>query len=540
MKASLGKIIFISISFFAFIFCTLGIVSSFIFGESLQQMLNSILHLRIYEPYVGGKIVSSIFDPMYDDTGSGTLVYPSHTTFAEGNLDLVLYTVHEPVFNAAWQDFNEYWQLDFEFRTGFKNADEPNYNKSIYVYIHLDGKIGGETKTLFEQAENISFSQDHPWHYALSIAGKEAAIFNSNREKIDLAEVVYSSDGKKIIVRIPLRKKELHCLYTVETMHHYVLVGAYSALDFGNILPIEKRKSRTSGGGLVSRFAPKVYDVLYEKDQSQMLSSWNEDDFELSILYPVKINMKNVQSRTPLISQAKIKEIKDEKKLLEALLYKQQSERIQNLKNASLDSELNERALLFLHTGNKKEAENQFKMLLEKDPNNPSYLAYIGSLESMKGENAAVIAAVDAVNKGYAYLDKAIQLTDGVLEKLKNGEASEAELLHRLNALLNRGGNSQAVPNSVFLKAAQGVQDYLEAAEIAHISGLQILEAQCYWDAAICLLLDDKKSEAGIWKREAARIFQQISESDLENYSLEERQEFLSLYLHLFEEGLAE
>ena len=82
---------------------------------------------------------------MYDDTGSGTLVYPSHITFAEGNLDLVLYTVHEPVFNA-WQDFNEYWQLDFEFRTGFKNADEPNYNKSIYVYIHLDGKLAAKRK----------------------------------------------------------------------------------------------------------------------------------------------------------------------------------------------------------------------------------------------------------------------------------------------------------------------------------------------------------------------------------------------------------
>ena len=540
MNKNIKKIIYIVVSFAAFIVCTMGILLSFVFGDNLQTALNSVLKLRIYEPYIGGKTAASVFDPLHDDTGIGSLTYPSNSFYSEGNLDLVLYTVHEPVYNAPWQDTKEYWQLDLEFRTGFKDEKNPDYNKTITIYIDADNNVSGSYTTLSEQGENISFSAEHPWDFALSIEGSKGSIYNSNKEKIDSVEAVYSIDGKKLMLRIPLTKRELHSLYTAETMHHYVFISAYSELDYGKILPIEKRKSRTSGGGLVSKTAPKIYDMLYDGDQTVMLSSWNDDSLEYASVSPVKIVMKSKGSGTVSVSQKKIEELQSELAQAEEQLRTIRNERIAQLKDVQQASEEEkaELALLSLNTGDRKTAEELFKALLSQHPDNPTYTAYTGSLESMKGAGASVIEAVEAVNKGYEYLDKAVLLTDGTLEKVKNGTASDDDILQRFNALLNRGGNSQSVPNSVFLKAAQGALDYLEAAEIARITGSTLLSAQCCYDAAVCFSLDDKQNDASVWKREAARLVKSFTLTD--DCSLEDKVQYVSLRKKLIQEGLLE
>lgn len=535
MKKIIQKAVFISVSLAAFLLCTAGIISSFMFGDNLQKILNSVLKIKVYEPYIGGKVINTIFDPLHDDTGSGTAVYPANSAYAEGNLDLVLYTVHEPVYHAPWQSVPEYWQLVLEFRTGFKDIHNPDYNRSVYIYIDADNDGKGSLMTLFDQGENVRFHPDHPWDYAAAVGGNKGSLYNSKGEKVDELEVVYSTDGRKILIRIPLTKKERQKLYTVEETHHYVLVGAYSPLDYAQLLPIAKRRSRTAGGGNIDSLMPKVYDVLFDGDHSTMLSSWDDETFEFALLNPVTVAVNNGSDERRGVSQEKIQELQKEIDLLNEEYKAFSINRIHELTNeknpsVSLKQEL---ALLALNSGDRLTAETLFKELLLTEPDNPTFTAYTGSLESMKGAGAPVVAAVEAVNRGYVLLDKAVLLTEGTLQKVKDKTASEEDILHRLNALLNRGGNSQSVPNTVFLKAAQGSQDYLEAAEIAFLDNNLLLAAGCYYDASICYSLDNKESDAVIWKREAARIFMKIQEVD----NLEDKINYVSLKLKLYEEG---
>lgn len=544
MNQQIKKTLYIVLALISVLSCTIGIISSFVFSDNIQKMLNFILKIKVYEPFVGGKIITSIFDPLYDDIGPGVLEYPANAFFSEGNLDLVMYTVHEPVYHAQWQEVPEYWQLDLEFRTGFKDVQNPDYNKTIYIYIAIDNEINGSIKTLFDQGENISFDENYYWNYALAVTSNEGYVYNAQGEKIDVLETVYSIDGKNLMIRIPLTRKELQKIYTAQKTYHYVLVCAYSSLDYAKILPIEKRRSRTSGGGLQHSLMPKVYDLLYDGDHKAMLSSWDEENFELSKISPVSVSMKHNESSNVSVSEEKINTIQQEIQVLSQKQNETQNKRYEQLKKIDglSEKEQEELALIAFENGDKEEAEKIFSLLLTKQPNNPTYIAYKGSLESMKGANASVFAAVEAVNKGYSYLDKAVLLTEGTLEKVKSGKATEEEIAHRYSALLNRGGNSQAVPNSVFLKAAQGANDYLEVAEIARLTNNTLLEAQCYYDTAVCFSLDDKINNALIWKKEAARKIKElnISLEKEKSFSVQDSLKILVLRLKLLSEGLGE
>jgi hypothetical protein len=538
METSLKKSIFIALSLITFVSCTLGIILSFYYGESLQKMLNSVLKIKVYEPFIGGKTIESFYDPLNDDTGTGTAVYPANSFYAPGNLDLVLYTVHEPVYHAPWQDIQEYWQLDLEFRTGFLDAQNPCYNKTVCIYIDTDGDKKGSVQTVFANAELVSFDSKHPWDIALLIAGNTGQVYNIDGEIIDTLEVVYSNTGKKIFVRVPLTKKELQPLYTAKNTYHYVLVGAYSQLDKGNLLPFTKRKTRTSGGGLSNNLMPKVYDMLYDGDQKQVLSSWDENSFSYAQISPISVVMTSKKNTTITVSTQKIQELQKEAETISLVLKKQNETRYEELlhqKNLSV-MEKEELAELAFTVRDLEIAEQMYDQLLLSDNENPSYLAYKGSLESMKGSDASPISAIAAVNKGYTFLDKAIELTASVSEKNKEGRASKKEITHRLNALLNRGGCSQSVPNNVFMKASEGAQDYLEVAELAKSIGNDILCAQSYYDAALCFSLDEKLTESQIWKRESARLVKLIKiENDISD---SKRLEMLSLKIQLMKEGL--
>lgn len=536
MKKIIQRIFFISVSLAVFIIFPIGIIHSFQYGDYLQQKLNSVLKLKVYESYTGGKTAAAVFDPLHDDYGSGTAVYPANSFYSEGNLDLVLYTVHEPVYHAPCMGVPEYWQMDLEFRTGFKDEEKPVLNRTIFIYIDTDNAAGGSLNTLFEQGENIRFNPEHPWDYAIAAFGNEGWVYNSKGEEIDKLEVVYSTTGKKVFIRVPLTKKVMQKIYTVKESFHYVLTGAYSQLDQSHLLPISKRKSRTSGGGSISTLMPKVYDVLYDGDQSGMLSSWNEDTFEFAQINPVSVDMKLENKAEVSVSKTKIEEIQKELNGLQEQYPAYLADKKAVLENETPSTKTKlELALIALNMGDRELSEKMITELLSADADNPSYIAYMGALESRKGANASVLAAVEAVNKGYALLDKAVQLTEGILEKVKNGTAEEDEIGQRYNALLNRGGTSQSVPNDVFFKAAQGSQDYLEAAEIAIIDNNLLMAARCYYDASICYSLDNKKSDAVIWKRESARIIQKMQ--DVDSLNLEDKINYVSLQLELYKEG---
>ena len=540
MTVGKKRCLYIALALGTFLVSTATIFSSFYFSGSLQRMVNAVLKLEIYPPLIGGPVAHTVYDPMQDDTGCGTLVYPANRQFAEGNLDLVSYTVREPVFHAPWQDVPEYWQLELDFRTGFDEHSDTVRNRTIYIYLHIPGFGKGSLETVYELSELVSFDPGYPWQYALAVIGDSGVIYNRDGDPVDVLNVLYSNNGKKVFVKVPLTKKELQRFYTIDSIRHYVLVAAHSPLDTGGVLPVVKRKTRTAGGGARSRLTPRVYDLLCETDQYNQLLSWNDATFELARIEPVEIPMRKNPDAAFVVDHEKIEALEAERNAVDKKLRAEKQTRLDELRWNGTETlnETKELAQLAFDLGDVKLAEELVNELRVLEPENPVWIAYTGSLESMKGDGAPVVAAVQAVETGYRYLDDAVARTDGTLEKTESGSIDQAAIDQRTTALMNRAGTSKSVPNEVFIKALQGAHDYLEAAELFRLSGSELASASCYLDAAECFALDGQTGEAALWKREAARLVSDCLASGTENLGEADNLLLLDLQIALMREGL--
>lgn len=445
--------------------CIFGITMFFINSSTISNFLATSLKLRVNPDMTGGELAADFFDDSEDDNGNGSLVYPSNAQFSKGSLDLVRYTVHKPVFNAKWQEYADYWQLDFEFAGNEKDA------RNIMVYFGMDSvdENAGEVSTLFENAENVTFSK--PWHYVLWISEGEGKLFNYRKEEICKTQTSFEKNGRQIIVRIPLENKELQKLYIAEKSWHYVLVGGFSKWDRGGFMPLEKRKSYSKGsvakGAEFHNLIPKIYDVLGDNTQ---LGSWDKNELKKAELNPVEVNMKSVLKMKN--SKNRIAEIKQ--------IFYEQGE----YESTDFD-------------------EAYFKKILEENPNDPVALAYYGSCVAMRGGKSNVAQAVKLVNEAFVYLDKAVEL----------GAGHE----HEIDILVNRASVSMAVPNGVFAKAETGAKDFAKAAalekNIADISGLKkdcLFAAYLYVSASECYNICGKETEATLMLNEAEKIMASI------------------------------
>lgn len=257
----------------AVVTCLFGVTIFFINSGTLCNMIVKVLHLRVDPKFIGGEIAADFFDDSEDDSGSGILRYPSNTEFTEGCLDLVRYTVHEPVYDAKWQQSSDYWQIDMEFRSG------PAYVRNVMIYIGLLEeenpkleKLPASSSALYDLAENVDFSEDKGWNFAVWLCGKQGKVFDAEGNFITNVECGFENEGKTVKFRIPLISKNLKRVYTASETYHYVLVGAYSQFDRGGFMPI---------------------DILGD---NQQLAGWNEDTFTKATINPVTADMKAVSN----------------------------------------------------------------------------------------------------------------------------------------------------------------------------------------------------------------------------------------------------
>ncbi|MCQ2585098.1 MAG: hypothetical protein MJ185_05855 [Treponema sp.] len=440
-----------------------GVSVFFISSSALSKFLATSLKLKVNPSMTGGELAAEIFDDTEDDKGAGNLVYPANSQFEKGSMDLIRYGIHRPVYNGIWQSFPDYWQFDLEFKGNAKES------ANIMIYFGMDSnKEEGESSTLFENAENVSFSK--PWHYAVWISEGTGKIYNVKKEMIGNAQLSFSENGNKIQMRIPLEIKELQKIYTAENTWHYVLVGGYSKWDRGGFMPVEKRKSYSKGsvakGQEFHNLIPKVYDILGENSQ---LGNWNDEELKKAELNPVEVNM-----------QAKINS-KDNKN------------RIEEIKKIFYEQYKRE------ESGNIEYSEEFFEKLLKENPEDPVALAYYGSFVAMRGGKANVAQAVKLVNEAFTYLDKAVEL----------GEGHEKEI----DILLNRASVSKAVPNGVFAKAETGAKDFAKAAalqkQIAEKSNEKndfLFAAYLYVSSSECYNICGKETEAALMLNEAEKM----------------------------------
>lgn len=243
--------------------CIFGISFFFYSDSIISEFLYKALGLKISSGFVGGEILQDVFDQEGDDNGDGTFVYPEYDSFTESSLDLIRYTVHQPAYEARWQENPEYWQLDFEFASG------SNGLRNLMVYIGADNMKENSTEPLFPGTEISGFEKAHPWSIALLINESQSVVYNCKKEIICSTENYTRKDGRELLVRIPLQNKELQKLYTAGKTYHYVFSGAYSKWDKDGFIHFQDKT---------------IYDLL-DPDETQKLQLSSRK------FSPVEINM---------------------------------------------------------------------------------------------------------------------------------------------------------------------------------------------------------------------------------------------------------
>lgn len=421
--------------------CLFGILIFFIFSSNISEFLKEALNLHVTSSFVGGNVVKTFYDAEGDDKGNGILVYPTNKNFENGALDLLSYTIHEPVYDAKWQKHSEYWQLDLKFKSSGEKT------RNIMIYIGANNFDGKNTETLFDAAENISFNSEYPWTYALWIRDSKGTLYTKENEICDV-QLEFLNEGKNVNVRIPIEKEELLKFYSSEVTWHYVICGAYSPWDKGGFSTIEKRKNISRGSVNSSsehnQFIPKIFDILddsmfIEKNQYEQLNSFDLKNYTKAIVQPHIVNMKEKENI-----------INEYDELLEKVENLMKSE---NEENVISDNSKRSKALKLFKEGKSEEAKKIFKEIIIENPNDEVVLAYYGSCIAIEAGHSNVMDAVRLVNESYTYLDKAVELAEG----------KESEV----DALMNRASVSESVPDGVFHKMEVAAKDYYKCAELS-------------------------------------------------------------------------
>lgn len=465
-----------------------GISSFIIYYDIIGRSLQTVIRLEADPSFTGGRIASVLYDPVGDDHGFGSLDYPESTGLEPGSLDLLRYTVHEPVFNAKWSDPADYWQLDLDF-----NGPSASF-RNIRIYIDSDGDGNGSTVTQNEFAEGVEFDPGSPWDYVLSVRNHSGTLTSADRRIEVPLRVSVSRDGKQVTVRVPLAERTLQALYEAKETRHYVCVGAWDPWGKDEFFEVPG-----------STFTPNLFDILVSGGESQeaLLSAWDEEEFIVPVLYPVAVAMKDKtrNNRRGTASDG-INAIR-----LQELEKAEAEENGEKLRIAlvlfdAVPADIEEMAVVSFQAGKYAQAEKLFDHILEEKPGNPVALAYKGSLTALRGGKAPPLAAVGIIAEAYTYLDRAVSLAQNPGESI--------------TAWLNRANVSKAVPDQVFGKALQGAEDFLAAAgELIKLgtngqkginaeAAVDISSALC--NAAVCFMIAGKAEEAGTWFREAERM----------------------------------
>jgi hypothetical protein len=476
-----------------------GVPVFFIQSGFLSRVLVSATGLRVDPAFTGGEAAARIYDDLGDDTGDGSLTYPSDRVFVPGSLDIVRYTVYEPVYYAQWVEPREYWHLELHF------ADGEAAPRTVMIYIDMDGDGRGRLNTLDVSAEEIEFDPLHPWDWALRLAHGEGTLFipaaarrdgqrfppGEQGRDFETIPVRVFNNGKISKIRIPLERRETHIAYTSEKTWHYVLLGGYDGLGRGMFTTVERRRTNRSGGGASSPLVPKIYDMITPEslDQAALLAGWNGETLERALVYPVEISMKGAARIQDAAVQGMGEALGAR---IEADAERSRAEAAAAWAAMDEGTPLFTRAETAFRAGEHDQAEQLFNEMLAAEPDNPGALAYRGSLIALKASGAPVLAAVDLVTQAFRCLDRAVELA-----------ADEKE---KLTAWLNRGTVSLSVPDMVFNKALSGAGDFLKAAEIYRSRGNNASAAAAYYNAYRCFTAAGKDGEGGTWLREALRL----------------------------------
>lgn len=511
----------------------LALPQAFIHSPWIMARFQDLLGWEVSPRLTGGPVLAKFLDPVDDDTGAGGLTYPLAEPFASHRvLDLVNYTVHRPLTDAAWADDREFWQLKLGFATLVPNAAGGCDGPMIRIYIDTDGTGGGSLNTLEPRAELVSFDPAHPWDLCISLdlpLGL-AIVTGSDASWSRPVSVLTDSSTGGVILRLPLDHPQLAAVLDGRATWHYVVTGAWDPYSSGHFMAIKSSPGLSAGGGSLSTGTPRIFDCLVPPGhrQSEVLAVAPDSDQPDATLIPVSVPAWNPwavpqpNSTMPANTQVGANRLADlarqadldAKKALEA----DQSLASRLLSSADSWDKPVETGIALFNAGRSNEADRYFQAVApdgwrpEADSMaRPAFSvsaadqlvawAYRGAIRAQAGgaDGISVGDAIRLVNEGYAMMDTSADLVMGIIKSDNNNVSNKIAGLtndHICRILAVRAHVSLAVPEEVFQKSTQGAADFTTIAGVIVPPGTDPTTispadrewaAACWRDAGLCL-----------------------------------------------------
>jgi C-terminal binding-module, SLH-like, of glucodextranase len=489
---------------------TFALPLPFMFMGPLMDGLTKTLKIEVDPRYSGGEVLAKFLDPMDDDRGEGSLVYPDLPAFqGKRVLDIVKYTVRRPVLNVPGGDSPDFWQLDVTFAETANPLNAPlGFSLPVvHIYIDVDGTEGGSTRTAQSDAELVSFDPAHPWDYLVHIDGfsgdRKGRIVSHDGTYQRPVEVFFVAETKTIHARIELDDPGIKRILDRRPTYHYVLVGAYDPLAVGGFMPVAENAGPRNGGGARSTLTPRIYDWAQSEgvDQGRTLSSYDQRTGAYAVLVPLeaKESPKKMDSSGEESARRAAELLATYKEKLArehaAAPRSDVAAEVERLvKRGAGGMELVEayyRARMF------EEAAAASRRILESEPGRAGAATYLAmAVAGQSGEQKSPLRSLEFVNRAFALFENALPLCK-----------TPDELL---TFYLQRGRYFAAVPESLFRRSAAAADDLLKAAAIIKqredSPGRSILLAGCYLDAARALAQAGNADEAEIYFHRAAEF----------------------------------
>ncbi len=480
----------------------------YMFMGPLIGRVEKALRIEVDPRYSGGEVLAKFLDPMDDDRGEGNLVYPDLPAFqGKRVLDIVRYTVHRPVLNTAAGDSPDFWQLDIAF------AETANPFKAplgfclpvIHIYIDIDGKKGGSTRTAQPGAELVAFDAGHPWDYMIHIDGftgdRKGRLVSFDQVYERPVELFFVPETRTVHARVVLDDPGIKRILDGRPTYHYVVVGGYDAYSYGGFMPVLASAGPRNGGGARSNLTPRVFDWVAPEgiDQGRVLSSYDEATGSFATLVPLEAKEGSTAKTSPAAEEKK-----NAAELLAAYKEKLARESAEApgpdlaaavaslIKRGAGSTELIEayyRSQMF------DKAEEESRKILLSSPENTRAAIYLAmAIAGQSGRQSSPMKSLEFVNRAFAQFDKAFELCRTPEEKL---------MLY-----LQRGRYFSTVPEPIFRRSAAAADDYLKAASIIkqqdpQPGGMPLL-TDCYINAARAFARAGEADEAEIYFRKVA------------------------------------
>ncbi len=239
-----------------------------------------------------GTLVWHAYDPVGDDNGPGTYVYPTNPAFApfSGIFDLTEFRVEHDAQNV-------YFDMVMAAIANTWNAPDGFSHQLVNVYIDTTPNAG-RVDTLRDGAF-VLFDPRHAWDVNVRVMGwggtrvYTALDDPDSAGKSDGVSGEALSDGKTIRAMVP----KAIIGEPSDAWKYYVTVASQDGYGPDNHRPVTAEGGAwVFGGGCDLDVNPNVIDVLAPESgswtQQKQLGSWSESQRRLAVLYPANADAR--------------------------------------------------------------------------------------------------------------------------------------------------------------------------------------------------------------------------------------------------------